>query len=106
MIIVIQKKLFYKKKLNDIRFSKEIMTYIFCAHRMWAKELFQQLKKRYKTMELVEKPEKLTYRFLKKKNPKMIIFPDWSWIIPKEIVDNFNCVHASIFSVFLKIDRS
>ena len=59
---------------------------------MWAKELFQQLKKRYKTMELVEKPEKLTYRFLKKKNPKMIIFPDWSWIIPKEIVDNFNCV--------------
>ena len=28
----------------------------------------------------------------KKINPKFIFFPDWSWKIPSEIVNNYNCV--------------
>lgn len=37
------------------------------------------------------KPE-LTYENLKKIKPKYIFFPHWSYIIPKEIYENFNCI--------------
>jgi len=54
--------------------------------------LFEKLKKKYKTMELINNPKKLSYNYIKKKNPKMIFFPDWSWIIPKQIVNNYQCI--------------
>lgn len=34
----------------------------------------------------------LTYEYLKEINPKYVFFPHWSYIIPKEIYENFNCV--------------
>lgn len=34
----------------------------------------------------------LSVDLLKKINPKYIFFPHWSYIIPAEIYDNFNCV--------------
>ena len=29
---------------------------------------------------------------MKNKNPKAIFFPDWSWIVPTEIINNYKCV--------------
>ena len=43
-------------------------------------------------MILLKSPKKLTYRYIKKINPEYIFFPDWSWMIPKEIVENYRCV--------------
>ncbi len=34
----------------------------------------------------------LTYEFLKEINPKYVFFPHWSYIIEKEVYENFNCV--------------
>ena len=68
------------------------MTYLFCAYRDWSLRLFERLSKRYKSMILLKSPKKLTYKYIKKINPKYIFFPDWSWMIPKEIVDNYRCV--------------
>jgi len=68
------------------------MVYLFCAHREWAKILYQKLSKRYKSILLLTDHSKLTPKYLKKISPKYIFFPDWSWIIPKEIVNNYNCV--------------
>jgi methionyl-tRNA formyltransferase len=68
------------------------MTYIFCAYREWSLMLYKKLKKRYKNMILITKPSELTYNYLKKLNPKYIFLPDWSWIIPKKITDEFTCV--------------
>jgi len=68
------------------------MAYLICAHRKWAKRLYAKLSKKYKNMILLSSPTKLTMKYLKEINPKMIFFPDWSWIIPKEIVSNFKCV--------------
>jgi len=68
------------------------MTIIFCAYRKWALALYDQLLKKHKKMRLITSPKKLTYGFVKKVNPEYIFFPDWSWKIPSEIVNNFKCI--------------
>jgi len=68
------------------------MVYLFCAYRNWAKNLYEKLSKKYKTMILLDSRKKLTPQYVKKINPEYIFFPDWSWIVPKEIVENYKCV--------------
>ena len=43
-------------------------------------------------MILLSEPKKLTFEYIKKIDPKIIFFPDWSWIIPEIIVKEFQCV--------------
>ena len=43
-------------------------------------------------MYLLSSPKKLTINYLRKKNPEIIFFPDWSWIIPNEIISNYKCI--------------
>lgn len=68
------------------------MTYIFCAYRKWALELYHNISKKYKDMILIDNPKKLTLKKIEKISPEYIFFPDWSWIIPKDIVNKFKCV--------------
>ena len=68
------------------------MNYLFCAHRRWALELYTKLNKKYKNMILLDNPKKLKLNYIKKINPKLIFFPDWSWIIPNEIVQKYQCI--------------
>jgi len=68
------------------------MNYLFCAHRSWALELHKKLIKKHKNMILLDNPKKLKLNYIKKINPKLIFFPDWSWIIPNEIVQKYPCV--------------
>ena len=41
---------------------------------------------------LITKKEDLTFDNFKKINPKFVFFPHWSWIIPKEVHENFECI--------------
>lgn len=41
---------------------------------------------------LIEKKEDLFFDYIKEINPKYIFFPHWSWIIPKNIYEKFNCI--------------
>ena len=68
------------------------MNYLFCAHRDWAITLYKKLSKKHKNMILLDEPKKLTFEYIKKIDPKIIFFPDWSWIIPEKIVKEFQCV--------------
>lgn len=68
------------------------MTYLFCAYRDWALELYDKLAKRYKSIILIKNPKKLSYDHIKKVKPKLIFFPDWSWIIPSKIISEFQCI--------------
>ena len=43
-------------------------------------------------MILLKEPKKLTFEYIKKIDPKIIFFPDWSWIIPEKIVKEYQCV--------------
>lgn len=68
------------------------MICLFCAYRNWSLKLFKKLSKKYKSIILLKSPKKLTYSYIKKIDPQYIFFPDWSWIVPKEIVENYRCV--------------
>jgi methionyl-tRNA formyltransferase len=68
------------------------LVYLFCAYRNWALKLYEKLKKIYPDMILLSSPKKLTVNYVKNKNPKIIFFPDWSWIVPTEIISNYKCI--------------
>lgn len=40
----------------------------------------------------IKEKSKLTYENLSKIKPEYVFFPHWSYIIPKEIYENFNCI--------------
>ncbi len=67
------------------------MTYVICAYRNYALEIYRKLAKKHKFV-LIKDRQKLTYQNIKKINPKIIFFPDWSWIVPNEIVKDYKCV--------------
>ena len=50
---------------------------MFCAYRKWAFELFEILNKKYDNFFLIKNPKQLTYKKIKKINPKFIFFPDF-----------------------------
>ena len=68
------------------------MVYLFCAYRKWAIELYYMISKKHKDFVLLSDPKKLTTKYLQRINPEIIFFPDWSWIIPKEIFTNYKCI--------------
>jgi methionyl-tRNA formyltransferase len=68
------------------------MVYLFCAYRDWSLKLYEKLLDIDDNFVLIKSPKKLTNSFVKKLNPEFIFFPDWSWIIPKKITDNYKCV--------------
>ncbi|MGO5072730.1 formyltransferase family protein [Clostridium sporogenes] len=41
---------------------------------------------------IVTNKDNLTYEKMREINPEYIFFPHWSWIIPKEIYETFNCI--------------
>lgn len=68
------------------------MVYLFCAYRDWAIKLFEKLSKNQKHIVLLKSPKKLTFNYIKKLNPELIFLPDWSWILPNEIINNYKCI--------------
>ncbi len=41
---------------------------------------------------LITSKKELNLEFLREVGPRYIFFPHWSWIVPKEIIENFECV--------------
>ncbi|MCK4650918.1 hypothetical protein KAT08_01960 [Candidatus Babeliales bacterium] len=41
---------------------------------------------------LITKKENLSFEKLREINPRYIFFPHWSWIIPRDIHENFECI--------------
>jgi len=68
------------------------MNYVFCAYRDYSLEIYKKIKTRYKNFVLITDPKQLTLKKIQKINPKYIFFPDWSWIVPNEIINNYDCI--------------
>jgi methionyl-tRNA formyltransferase len=52
---------------------------------------FKEKNKNVETFIITDKND-LTYEKVKQINPQYIFFPHWSWIIPKDIYNNFTCI--------------
>lgn len=72
--------------------------YVVCAIKDWNIKQFEQYSKHLNGVwTLMTEKSDLTLERLKEINPRYIFFPHWSWIVPKAIVENFECVcfHSS-----------
>lgn len=69
------------------------MTCILATSGEWNERMLTRLEqKTTKSFHLITQKEDLTFERLKKINPRYVFFPHWSYIIPKEIFDSFECV--------------
>lgn len=67
--------------------------YIVATIKSWNITHFKKVKTKLPgKWYLVTSPEKLTVEFLEKINPRYIFFPHWSWIVPKVILNRWECV--------------
>lgn len=77
--------------------------YLFCCYREHFIRLYEEkLKKLPYGIVLLTDKDALTLEYVRSIKPEYIFFPDWSWIIPKEIVKEFNCIcfHESPLPMF------
>ena len=65
--------------------------FLLCGYRQHDYILFAMLKEKY-NMIMINTPRMLTKELVDKLNPKMLFFPNWSWKVPKDIVDSYQCV--------------
>ncbi len=66
---------------------------VVCAHRDWNISMYLgRLSKIFPDSMLLSEKEHLSIDLLRKFNPSMIFFLDWSWIIKEEILNKFNCI--------------
>lgn len=68
---------------------------VIATIKEWNISNYFKLKQLYKNdfnFHLLTNKDELTEEYINELNPKYIFFPHWSWIIPKEIYNNFDCV--------------
>ena len=69
-------------------------TYIILSEKKWHKDLYKNLleKSKYNKWVLIDSKEKFQIKNLKKIKPNKIFIPHWSYIIPKSIFENYECI--------------
>jgi len=66
---------------------------IIVSNRQWNKELVDYIRKCINTEVMyIEDKNLVTYDNLKRYNPQYIFFPHWSYIIPQEVYESFECI--------------
>lgn len=69
------------------------MTYVIVTSRKWNEGMTAELSALTKRdFVLINNKEELTFERLKTLNPRYVFFPHWSYIVPSEIYENFECL--------------
>ena len=67
--------------------------YIVATIKNWHINEYKKYSKEIKVdWHLITNKSDLTVKNIQSIEPKYIFFPHWSWIVPKEITDNYNCI--------------
>lgn len=69
------------------------MKFVIATIKSWnIKKAEEMVKESNHQIKLITDKNELNYENLNSFNPEYIFFPHWSWIIPDNIYNNFNCV--------------
>ena len=69
------------------------MKYVIASSRVWFENLTEHLADTTgREYVLIKNKEELTFERLEKLQPRYVFFPHWSYLIPKEIYENFECI--------------
>ena len=73
---------------------KECKNYIIATIKSWNIEEANKLIKENNNLKIILISDKkgLDYNKIKKYNPRYILFPHWSWKIPGNISENYECI--------------
>ena len=73
------------------------MKILYCIQNTLLEEVLKKKRIINKNSLIIRDRKELTYKKALQKNPDFIMFPHWSYIVPKKIVNNFNCIcfHSS-----------
>lgn len=79
--------------MNSSASSGAAPTYVLAGCRPWNRRLFDEVISRFEgTWQFVGQREELTIDSLRAMNPRFVFFLHWSWKVPAEIVNGFECV--------------
>lgn len=69
-------------------------SYVIATVKSWNLNNAYKLKGKYPNdnIHIIDYKDALSYDYLREINPRYIFFPHWSWYIPKDIYENFECV--------------
>lgn len=68
-------------------------TYLVIGDRLWSKNSFDKLISSYPGKWYFNKsPKDLTHFQIKRLNPRYLFFLHWSWKVPKDIVNSYECI--------------
>jgi len=71
----------------------ESTTYIVAGTKSWNRRVYQEVIQHYPGEWLfIDNKDELTTRRVTEHNPRYIFFLHWSWIVPEEIFQNYECV--------------
>ena len=74
-----------KKDLNE--------NFVIAAIHEWNAKKAIELQKKYgEQITFIDSQDELNISYLREINPRYIFFPHWSWIVPNEILNEFECV--------------
>ena len=73
------------------------MKILYCIQNTLIEEVLKKKRIINKNSLIIRDRKELTYKKALQINPDFIMFPHWSYIVPKKIVNNFNCIcfHSS-----------
>jgi methionyl-tRNA formyltransferase len=63
-----------------------------CAYREWSLEIYNQISKEFDNVELIETKKEFERTISLFQKEDFIFFLGWSWIIPDEVVEDYNCI--------------
>lgn len=70
-----------------------ILSYIVVSHKSWNKKIFDETISKYSGQWFfIEDKKELNITIINKMKPRYIFFLHWSWKVPKEIINNYECV--------------
>ena len=70
------------------------MDIIIAYNRPWCENLARSIKAKVKNVNIheIQAKKELTVEIVRRINPKFIFFPHWSYMIPKNIYNSYNCI--------------
>lgn len=69
------------------------MVYVVATNRVWCEDITNNLANvTGQNFILIRNNTELTYEWLKAINPRYVFFPHWSFKIPSDVYENFECV--------------
>ena len=76
------------------------LNYIVTGHKSWNRRVFDEVICNYPgNWTFVENHNQLTSDFVNDVNPRYIFFLHWSWLVPDELIDKYECVCFHITDV-------